>query len=218
MTVGATDSGDRATLLWLPVGAGGQVVKRTSAWWERACSRIERRRPAPLFHAALELHLGGVPFVVEMTPAWGVPAGDRGVVVTGPVGTRRLGRLRLFRYEVRCWARGVIPDREWAVGDPVVITQDTEIVARMARAVGSLPALTWGRTPPGAGAMWTSNSIVSWLLRHSGLPTRHSPPNGGRAPGWAAGEQLGHEDASRATGGECGTEPVVPRSTDITSR
>ena len=37
--------------------------------------------------------------------------------------------------------------------------------------------------------MWTSNSVVAWLLLVSGhAPT--PPPEGGRAPGWDAGRVL----------------------------
>jgi hypothetical protein len=36
--------------------------------------------------------------------------------------------------------------------------------------------------------MWNSNSVISWLLARSGLPTDViRPPAGGRAPGWHAG-------------------------------
>jgi hypothetical protein len=36
--------------------------------------------------------------------------------------------------------------------------------------------------------MWNSNSVISWLLARSGLPTEViRPPAGGRAPGWHAG-------------------------------
>jgi hypothetical protein len=36
--------------------------------------------------------------------------------------------------------------------------------------------------------MWNSNSVISWLLDRTGLPTDSiHPPTGGRAPGWEAG-------------------------------
>ncbi|MDN4481777.1 hypothetical protein [Demequina muriae] len=190
MSTDSADHGDRATLLWLPVGAGGHVVVHTSAWWERWRAAVERRPPAPLFHAALEFRLDGVPSVMEMAPAWGVGSGDQGVLATGPVGLAWLGRSRFFRYEIRCWAHGVIPDREWAVGDPIDLTGDAETIAGMLASVGSAPTLTWGQTVPDTGDMWNSNSLVSWVLATAGLPTRHEPPNGGRAPGWAAGEHV----------------------------
>ncbi|MFE6235052.1 hypothetical protein [Cellulosimicrobium sp. NPDC057862] len=197
MTTSARPDDDRVELLWLPVGAGGRVVRRTSAWWERACALAERRRPRPLFHAALDARLGGVPYTVEMTPAWGAAPTDRGVVATGPVGARPLGRSRWFRYEVRCWPHGVIPDRAHAVGPPVVVASGTAAVARLLDAVPAVPALTWGRRPPGARAMWNSNSLVAWLLARAGLPTDHEPPGGGRAPGWTAGVDVAHRSAER---------------------
>ncbi|PTU58049.1 hypothetical protein SAMN04487781_1830 [Cellulosimicrobium cellulans] len=190
MTATTPGGSDRAELLWLPVGAGGHVVRRTSAAWERAAALRARRRPRPLFHAALGLRCDGVPYVVEMTPAWGGPPVDRGVVVTGPVGLRPLGRSRWFRYEVRCWPHGAIPDREHAVGPPVVVTSDPAAVGRLLRAVRGAPPLTWGRRPPGASEMWNSNSLVAWSLVRAGLGADHVPPDGGLAPGWGAGVRV----------------------------
>ena len=83
-------------LWWLPVGAGGCVVKRTSRFWELPCAARDRRRPQPLFHAALELYLADHRYVIEMTPAWGKPSEARGVIGQGPVGLKILGQLRLF--------------------------------------------------------------------------------------------------------------------------
>ena len=186
----AASAQDEAVLLWIPVGAGGHVVRRTSAWWERLVAWRQRRDPAPLFHAALELRRGGVPLAVEMAPAWGAPHGDRGDVRTGPVGLRALGRSRYFRYEVRCWAGGRIPDRAWAVGAPDVVTCSPRDVDLLARRVAEVPALVWGRAPSGTRDLWTSNSVVSWLLATTGLLAGHAPPCDGRAPGWEAGVVL----------------------------
>ena len=197
MTSSTRDDGDGVVLIWLPVGAGGHVVRRTSAWWEGACALVARRRPRPLFHAALEVRLGGVPYTVEMTPAWGHAPVERGVVATGAVGARPLGRSRLFRYEVRCWRHGLIPDRSYAVGPTVVVTRDAVATARLLRAAPAVPALTWGRRPTGAHDMWNSNSLVAWLLARAGLPADHEPPGAGRAPGWTAGLLV----AERGTGG-----------------
>ncbi|KAJ8139752.1 hypothetical protein OY671_007048, partial [Metschnikowia pulcherrima] len=161
---------------------GGHVVRRTSAAWERAAASLARRRPRRSFHAASGSRCDGLPYVVEMTPAWGGPPCDRGVVVTGPVGSRPSGRSRWFRYEVRCWAHGAIPDREHAVGPPVLVTRDAAAVARISRAVRGVPPLTWGRRPPGGGEMWNSNSLVAWSLARAGLATDHVPPGGGPPP------------------------------------
>jgi hypothetical protein len=188
-------------LWWLPVGAGGHVVRHTSRWWELLAARRAHRIPRPLFHAALEVSVGGQRHVIEMAPNWGgPPAADRGVVVTGPVGLRVLGRSRLFRYEVRCWRDGTIPDREWAVGGPVVLTPDEATAQSLLDHIHRVPALTWGRTVPPSGEMWNSNSLVAWLLGVSAVPTSGlTPPAGGWAPGWAAGVALATRHVRPAT-------------------
>lgn len=130
----------------------------------------------------------GVRYIVEMTPAWGVPAADRGVAVSGPVLLAALGRSRFFQYEVRRWRDGVIPDRAYAVDSPVRLSADAAGASALLAAVPRCPALIWGRDELGAGEMWNSNSIVAWLLATSGHDVRGvRPPQGGRAPGWAAG-------------------------------
>jgi hypothetical protein len=175
-------------LLWMPVGAGGRLVARTSGWWERACARRAHRSPRPLFHAALEVFLPDARYVVEMAPAWGVPAPERGVVATGPVGRVALGRSRLLRYEVRCWRDGVLPDRGWAVGPPLVLLVGGDRAGRVRHAVSRVPRFTWGADPFGVGDPWTSNSIVSWLLAGAGVDAGAlAPPDGGAAPGWRSG-------------------------------
>jgi len=180
---------DRAKvrLWWLPVGAGGHVVIRTSRWWELWRSLREGRRPQPLFHAALEVLDSGSRYAIEMTPAWGQGSGGRGVVATGPVGLRQLGRFRIFRYEVRCWRNGVIPDLAYAPEPPLVLNlAPSDAVALLAR-VPQVPSQVWGAKMPD-GDMWNSNSLIAWLLQTSGFDAAAlSPPSGGRAPGWRAG-------------------------------
>ncbi|MFT3662443.1 MAG: hypothetical protein QM809_13975 [Gordonia sp. (in: high G+C Gram-positive bacteria)] len=175
-------------LWWLPVGAGGHVAVRTSRWWELLRARREHRRPAPLFHAALEVSAAGDRYVIEMAPAWGGPVGDRGVVACGPVGARVLGVSRFFRYEVRCWRDGVIPDLAWAVGGPVRFALPPEGARTLIHRTPEVPLLTWGRDPFDLGDMWNSNSLAAWLLQTSGIDASAvSPPNGGAAPGWLSG-------------------------------
>ena len=173
-------------LWWLPVGAGGHVVIHTSRWWELWRSVREHRRPQPLFHAALEV-TAGTRCTIEMTPAWGQGPGPRGVVASGSVGAQRLGALKLFRYEVRCWKDGVIPDLAYAPEPPVLFEMaGSEASALLAR-VPQVPRLVWGAKMPG-GDMWNSNSLISWLLQTSGIDAAALyPPRGGRAPGWRAG-------------------------------
>ncbi len=188
-------------LWWLPVGAGGYVVRHTSRWWELVDAYRAHRAPQPLFHAALEVSSNGHRHIIEMAPQWAGPKGeDRGVVVTGPVGLRVLGRSSLFRYEVRCWRDGTLPDREWAVGGPVTVADDEATARSLLQHIREVPPLTWGRQVPPTRDMWNSNSLVSWLLRVSGVPLADlSPPMGGRAPGWAAGIALAATSAPSPT-------------------
>lgn len=196
-SVGPDSSGDEgnlsasATLLWIPVGAGGHVVVHTSAWWEWYRATRERRPRQRLFHATLEVLADGIEHTIEMTPAWGSGHGFRGVVATGAVGSRWLGRFRLFRFEVRCWPGGVIPDRLFAV-EPRYTWALTESEARqLLDTVASVPNHVWGRRVPGSVDMWNSNSLIAWLLETIPVNARAVlPPDGGRAPGWLAGIEV----------------------------
>jgi hypothetical protein len=127
-------------------------------------------------------------FVIEQAP---VPDGEgarRGVAASGAVGTRWAGHFRIFRYEVRRWRDGVIPDVGEAVDSPRRLTDDAECARRLLQLVPLLPTPVWGRDELAAGEMWNSNSVTSWLIASSGLSSESiQPPNGGRAPGWKAG-------------------------------
>jgi hypothetical protein len=177
-------------LFWLPLGAGtgGRCVRLSGRAFERVSALTGRRDPRDLYHSALEVTFGPRRYVLEMAPAWGAAATDRGVVGEGPVGLRVLGRSRLFRYEVRRWRDGTIPDVDEAVGGPRRMSSDPEVAARILLLASAFPRATWGRDELAAGEMWNSNSLVSWLLARSGhdLDDVHPPP-GGRAPGWTAG-------------------------------
>lgn len=188
-----------ADLYWLPLGAGGHVVRRSGRLYERLSARRQHRRPADLYHSGLLVHLDGVRYAVEMGPVWNLRDPDRGVVCEGAVGSRLLGRLRAFRYEVRCWPGGYIPDIADAVGAPVRTTDDPARVAALLAALRQVPTLTWGRDEAGTGEMWNSNSVVSWALARSGHDlTGTAPPAGGRAPGWDAGLVVARRYAGRA--------------------
>ena len=176
-------------LYWLPLGAGGWFVRLNGRVWEAVHALLARRRPLDLYHAALEVRLPEGRFVVESS--WPIPDTDgrsRGAVVEGPVASRRLARLRAFRYEVRRWRDGVIGDAAEAVSSPLPLGDDPLQSRRLLDLVAALPTPTWGRDELTTGEMWSSNSVVSWLLTRSGLPTDAiHPPPGGRVPGWHAG-------------------------------
>jgi len=177
-------------LFWIPLGAGGVgFVRWNGRVYEAVKSRLERRPPRDLYHTALEVHTPEGRFIIEN--AWPSPDADtasRGVVTEGPVLSRRIARLRLFRYEVRRWKDGVIPDAQEAVGGPQLLSTDLDTAKRILHLVQSVPAFVWGRDELGASDMWNSNSVISWLLARSGLEVDAvKPPNGGGAPGWTAG-------------------------------
>jgi hypothetical protein len=175
-------------LYWLPLGAGGRSVRWNGSVFEALVAHHEHRDVCDLYHSALEVHVGADRYVIEMTPAWGDAPTDRGVVREGPVGSRLLGRSALFRYEVRCWRNGVIPDQQEAVSSPDQVSHDAVRARRLLELVPRVPALIWGRDELRAGDMWNSNSLTSWLLASSGHDMNCiGPPVLGRAPGWYAG-------------------------------
>jgi hypothetical protein len=127
-------------------------------------------------------------FVIESAPIRDERGRERGVVVEGPVGTRWAGRFRLFRYEIRRWREGSIPDANYAVSSPIRVASDLARAQRVLDLVPSVPIPVWGRDELRTGEMWNSNSVVSWLLARAGVdPNPLQPPPGGRAPGWDAG-------------------------------
>jgi hypothetical protein len=104
-----------------------------------------------------------------------------------------LGRFRLFRYEIRRWREGIIPDIAEAVESPLQLSDEREYAQRLLELAPQVPTPVWGRDELGTGEMWNSNSTVSWLLASSGLNVDSiSPPRGGRAPGWKAGIAIAH--------------------------
>jgi hypothetical protein len=169
-------------LYWLPLGAGGWLVRLNGRIYEAIHALLERRRPLDLYHSALIVRVPEGRFVIE--DAWPIPDADgpsRGVAVQGPVFSRRMARFRVFRYEVRRWRDGVIADADEAVASPQLLSDDPLLARRLLDLVGSLPSPVWGRDELGTGEMWNSNSVVAWLLERSGLPTDAiRPPAGGR--------------------------------------
>jgi hypothetical protein len=179
------------SLYWLPLGAGGRSVRWNGRVFEAFVAHHERRRVADLYHSALEVRVGAASYTIEMTPAWGADVAERGVVKEGPVGSRWLGSSILFRYEVRCWYQGLIPDVDEAVDSPQVVSTNVVQARQLLALVALVPSLTWGRDELHAGEMWNSNSLTSWLLARSGHPMDLiAPPPHGRAPGWCAGLRL----------------------------
>jgi hypothetical protein len=185
-------------LYWIPLGAGQHVVRLSGRIFEAICAWVQRRRPCDLYHSALVVVAPDGSFVIEQTPVPDRHGERRGVVVQGAVGSKLVGRFRLFRYEVRRWRDGVIPDIGQAVSSPVRVTQDPVQASLVLDLVPSVPALVWGRDEGHTGDLWNSNSVVSWLLAVAGLdPGQFRPPTDGRAPGWRAGVEIASRHAAR---------------------
>lgn len=178
-------------LYWIPLVAGGSgFVRLNGRIYERLHARRHRRRARALYHTALEVHPSkSARFVVEtMWPQPDRNGETRGVVGEGPVFASWLSVTRVFRYEVRCWPNGSLPDAEAATGGPRMISDDVSIAERLLALTELVPTLTWGRDVAGVGDMWNSNSVISWLLACGGVEmSAISPPDGGRAPGWETG-------------------------------
>jgi hypothetical protein len=175
-------------LYWLPLGAGGHSVRLNGQLFEAAAAFLERRSPCDLYHSALVVRVPQRRFTIEQAPVGRGGGAERGVVSQGAVGSRWARRFRIFRYELRCWRDGVIPDIAEAVESPQRLTDDSALAQRLLELVPSVPTPVWGRDELHTGEMWNSNSVVSWLIAGSGLsPESIRPPAGGRAPGGRAG-------------------------------
>jgi hypothetical protein len=134
-----------------------------------------------------------------MTPIRDGNGAERGVVAEGAVGSRAARRLRLFRYEIRRWRDGVIPDVAEAVDSPLRLTADLGQARRLLELVPAVPTSVWGRDELKTDEMWNSNSLISWLLVRAGFGIDAiRPPSGGRAPGWQAGVVVARRQRVRA--------------------
>ena len=175
-------------LYWLPLGAGGHFVRLNGRLYEAVAARVQRRPARDLYHSALQVHLPDGRFVIEQAPVHDWSGAQRGVVAEGPVGAGWAGRLRIFRYEIRLWRGGHIPDMAEAVDSPRRLSTDEDRARRVLELIPQVPTPVWGRDELGTGEMWNSNSVIAWVIARSGLDA-HSiePPRRGRAPGWNAG-------------------------------
>jgi hypothetical protein len=175
-------------LYWLPLGAGGHFVRLNGRIYEAVAARIQRRAACDLYHSALQVEVPEGTYVIEQAPVHDWGGAERGVVAEGAVGARWAGRFRIFRYEIRLWHGGHIPDVAEAVDSPRRLTSDRERAQRVLDLVNQIPTPVWGRDELATGEMWNSNSVIAWVLARSGLHAEViEPPAGGRAPGWQAG-------------------------------
>ena len=129
-------------LYWLPLGAGGggQCVRGSGRAYEALAATRRRRPPLDLYHSALIVQLDDHPYAIEMAPVWALRTPDRGVTSEGPVGAPSWGRSRLFRYEIRCWRDGTIPDAVTAVDSPRRVSTDRVMARAVLELVASCPS------------------------------------------------------------------------------
>ncbi|UIN29528.1 hypothetical protein [Microbacterium binotii] len=170
---------------WIPVGAGGWLVSHASGLWERMTAAREGRAARPLLHAAIEITDRRGRSVIEMAPAWSGPRTAHGVVGTGPVGLRVLGLSVCFRYEIRCWRDGTVPDLAFAPRPPRIHETSEVVTDAIIMDATNAPRHVWGRDVFGIGDMWNSNSLIAWLLTRAGIAEH--PPSDCSAPGWKCG-------------------------------
>jgi hypothetical protein len=112
-----TGNGDQRSVRHSPVG---RPQARSSA-----PAALPRGR-CDLYHSALELTVPDGRYVIEMTPVRAADGAERDVAASGPVGARWAGRFRIFRYEIRRWRNGFIPDVAHAVDGPRRVIDNVE--------------------------------------------------------------------------------------------
>jgi hypothetical protein len=186
-------------------------VRLNGRLYEALVASLEHRPRRDLYHSALEVRLPGTRYLIESAPIRPRDGADRGVVGEGPVGTPWARRFRLFRYELRVWRRGRIPDIGEAVESPYRLSTKSADAQRLLRLAPLAPTPTWGRDELGAGEMWNSNSFIAWLITATGLDVDAvQPPNGGRAPGWDAGVEIARRRPPTAVDLESPVAPKLP--------
>jgi len=193
------------------LGAGAHIVRWNGKVYEAIKALAQRRPRCDLYHSALEVTVPEGQFVIEVTPIPDQRGAERGVVAEGAVGTGGAGRFRLFRYEIRRWRGGSIPDASEAVESPVCVTTDRECAQRILDLVPFVRTPVWGRDELDTGDMWNFQlrDLVVAGPRQSG--DRRDPP----AVRWASagvgrgsrGRAARHASASRAREAAAGVGP-----------
>ena len=177
------DAGSSVDLYWIPLGAGAHVVRISGKIFEALTALVHQTDPDALsITRRWSCRFPRARFVVEQAPVPDADGPARGVVAQGPVGLRCAGRFRIFRYEVRRWRDGQIPDLRAAIGSPVRVSTSLVCARRVLEVLAEIPTPVWGRDDSNTGEMWNSNSIVSWALTRSGVDLSTISPPAWQAP------------------------------------
>ena len=197
-------------LYWLPLGAGGHFVRLNGRVYEALTARLQRRPARDLYHSALQVELPEGTFVIEQAPVHDWGGQERGVVAEGAVAARWAGQFRIFRYEIRVWRGGHIPDVAEAVDSPRRLSDQEQLARHLLEVVPKVPTPVWGRDELGTGEMWNSNSVIAWVIARSGIEAQSiQPPQGGRAPGWRAGVVVASRRDAEGTAAANPEQPTV---------
>lgn len=92
-------------LYWIPLGAGGHLVRFNGIVLEAISSMIQRRPRRDIYHTALAIRTPSGPYTVEMTPVPNRRSWERGIVAQGSVGTRWAGRGTIVLTRSGCQGR-----------------------------------------------------------------------------------------------------------------
>lgn len=153
-------------------------MKRLSTWTSHSFAWLGQVSAAP--DACARRHRGAPPSRLRS-------GSRRGVVAEGPVGAHWAGRFRMFRYEIRLWRGGHIPDVAEAIESPKRLSDDEHRARRVLDAVAGVPTPVCGRDELGTSEMWK----LEFRDRVGGCTVGHGRRVDPRAnPGpstWAAG-------------------------------
>lgn len=127
-------------LYWIPLGAGGHYVRFSGRVFE-AIEAARRRRSS-----TTPLSSSSSTASATRSSSLRSPDADEASRGVGAVGSRRASRLRLLRYEVRCWRAGSTPDLCYAVEGPDRLTGDARAARRLLDLVATVPLPVWGAT------------------------------------------------------------------------
>jgi hypothetical protein len=153
--------------MWRRMAGKRQLARRVVRWrpqstctgcrsalngriYETVTARLQRRPPCDLYHSALQVELPDAKYVIEQAPVHDWSGKERGVVAEGAVGARWAGRFRIFRYEIRLWPGGDIPDVAEAVDSPRRLTTDKSLARLVLDVVAQVPTPVELSAPPRA--------------------------------------------------------------------